>query len=178
MENVNFHSIGNITKTLDHNGGLMFFFNVENIRDYEALSYLFIEIDGNYIPFFIEEFHIKSPKKATVKLENVDNAAKAEKYTGLRVFLPRDLLAPAEKAKNRQQQFTGYTVIDKNYGNIGVVSEYIDKDIQPLIVVTSGDNEIFIPFHEDLITGTDEENRRLYIEVPEGLIDLNDKNDS
>jgi 16S rRNA processing protein RimM len=68
----------------------------------------------------------------------------------------------------------GYTILSSDEQVIGTVAEIIKNPGQMLLnVATPAGKTILIPLHEDLIVRVDPEKRRIIMELPDGLIDLN-----
>ena len=172
MNKDNFYSLGKITKTSGYKGSLMFFFDVDNIHNYKDLSSLFIKIDNNFIPFFIEELSIKSPQKAFVKLQGVDDQTRAENLVNYKTYLSYELLHQDEKDRLSTHRIIGYQVVDTHKGAIGELIEIQDQGAQSIFVIVFNEKEILIPLHEDFIQKEDHAQKILYLDTPEGLIDL------
>src|SRR5690606_18534242 len=83
--------IGYISKTGGLKGEVQLFFEFE---DYEALQLdvLFLEIDRNLVPFFVESLKIQSNHTAYLFLEDVDHIDKAQPLVRKKVYLPNDKL--------------------------------------------------------------------------------------
>ena len=70
----------------------------------------------------------------------------------------------------------GYNLEVKNLGVIGKISDFDDSTENYLLIVDSTENEgkkIFIPLAQEFITGIDDIARKLEMDLPEGLIELN-----
>ena len=68
--------IGRFNKPHGVKGELSFTFT-DDVFDRTECSYIVCEIDGIFVPFFIEEYRFKSDTTALIKLEDVDNEADA-----------------------------------------------------------------------------------------------------
>ena len=69
-------------------------------------------------------------------------------------------------------EISGYNVVDSIKGDIGIVDTVIDLVSNPLLRIEKDKKEILIPIFEGLIQKVDRKKKILYIEAPEGLIDL------
>jgi 16S rRNA processing protein RimM len=70
-------------------------------------------------------------------------------------------------------QLTDYNVVDKTAGELGQITDLIESTEQALLQVDHNGDEILIPFVEDFIVKIDKRKKILYLNLPEGLIDLN-----
>jgi 16S rRNA processing protein RimM len=134
---------------------------------------VFIEIDGIPVPFFIREFRILSEESALLLTDSEYTPVPVTDLINCPVFLKRHLIAePREKAVNNED-LKGFRVVDERHGDQGIVREIVEYSGNTLMVVDFEDREILIPFHEDIISFIDFENRLIEILAPEGLLDIN-----
>jgi 16S rRNA processing protein RimM len=134
---------------------------------------VFIEIDGIPVPFFIREFRILSEESALLLTDSEYTPVPVTDLINCPVFLKRHLIAePREKAVNNEDM-KGFRVVDERHGDQGIVREIVEYSGNTLMVVDFEDREILIPFHEDIISFIDFENRLIEILAPEGLLDIN-----
>jgi len=69
-------------------------------------------------------------------------------------------------------EIKGFTIIDKNKGNIGVCNDVIDYAQQAIMQIISDKGEILIPIVDNYIKNVNRENHTIEIESPPGLIEL------
>ena len=69
-------------------------------------------------------------------------------------------------------EIEGYKVIDKTYGEVGNITEVINQAVQPLFAIQNGEKEVLIPIDDSIIDQLDRENKVLYLNCPEGLIEI------
>lgn len=163
---------GRLIKTHGVKGEVNLLFDKEIFADVDS-PYYFLEIDGVYVPFFVEEMRFSSSLSARVKFEDVDNLTAAERLVSLYVFVPADLVheESEETIDNLWEQFVGYNVEDELMGTLGVI-DYVDSStINILFVVKQEGKEYLIPATEDFITKIDVSEKVIYMTLPEGLIE-------
>ncbi|MEY3199285.1 MAG: hypothetical protein RJA13_1243, partial [Bacteroidota bacterium] len=88
-----FH-LGYVAKLHGFKGEVSLFLDVTNPEDYETLDALFIEINGQLSPFFIQEFKLKNKGFAAVKFEGVNSENEARILLRKNLFLPAQILPP------------------------------------------------------------------------------------
>lgn len=71
-------------------------------------------------------------------------------------------------------QVEGFSVVTQDGEEIGTVKDLISVPGNDLLVVVSGDREILIPLVESICLEIDLTQKRLVIDPPAGLLDLND----
>jgi 16S rRNA processing protein RimM len=82
------------------------------------------------------------------------------------------LLPPLTGNRFYYHEVKGYTVMDKNFGNAGIVEEVLEYPHQAVLRVLLRNKEILIPITDDIVLDVDREKRIIHTEAPEGLIEL------
>ena len=149
------------------------------IDDVEHCPYLVCEIDGIYVPFFLDSFRFRSTESALLKFEDIDSAEKAEPFCGLKLYFDRKCFSPEEQKQYEQKAeddlgFIGYKIIDKTLGPIGEITDINDLTENVLFIVNHDGDEIMIPAADDLILAIDDENASILMDLPEGLVNIED----
>jgi 16S rRNA processing protein RimM len=142
------------------------------VKDFKKRNTVFIEFDGLLVPFFIESFQEKSSDSAIVKLLDIDTETQAKEYCGRDVYISGEQVSKAGKQNTGMPVLSGYNVIDKNLGFVGIADEIMDIVSNPLLMVKNGERDFLIPLHENIILGVDHKKKELRILAPEGLFDL------
>lgn len=166
--------IGYINKVHGTQGEVEFRFT-DDIFDRVDAEYLFINMDGHPVPFFMDEYRFKSDESVLVKFEDIDNADSAEKLCGAEVMFPKDLVENHEGLPVTWNYLTGFKVFGINTGLVGEINSVDDSSANILLCVKCKDGkEILLPFHPDLLVKCDEKQRELTLDFPDALITLND----
>ncbi|MCR5180433.1 MAG: ribosome maturation factor RimM [Bacteroidaceae bacterium] len=183
------YKIGTLTRTHGVRGELSFQFT-DDVWDRVEADYLFLRLDGLLVPFFLEEWRFRSDNIALLKFEDIDSADDAARLVGAEVCFPKEL-TPEEYAEEELtwQHFTGFEVYrtteeeprQNSEGDtmlaetfLGTVDAVLDQTSNILLVVlTPEGEELLIPAHEDFILQADHRQRRLLVDVPEDLLNLN-----
>lgn len=163
---------GRLVKTHGVKGELNLLFEKESFADVDTPFY-FLEIDGVYVPFFVEEMRFGSSLSARVKFEDVDSLTAAERLVNFFVFVPADLVHSDSEAviDNPWEQFIGFSVVDDLMGPLGVIDFVDSSTINVLFVIKQNEKELLIPATEDFISKIDSFERVIYMSLPEGLIE-------
>ena len=163
--------IGQIMKPHGVNGEMSFSFT-SDVFDREDVPYFIFDMQGIYVPFFLQEYRFKCSTTGLMKLDGVKNEEQARSFMGLTIYLPKSFLEKVEDDEIELDYFAGFSLIDENAGLIGVISE-VDKTTENyLFVIPKKNDELLIPAGEDYILGIDHENKKIFVKLPEGLLDL------
>jgi len=135
-------------------------------------DFYFLEIEGIPVPFFVEDFSFSTDTTARIKFADVDDEKIASRYKNLSVFLPSEMVENVQVADVSPWEFyIGYSVIDQSGNELGVITEVDEATINVLFLVEKGEEKLLIPATEDFIVAVDEINRRVEMNLPEGLFD-------
>lgn len=140
----------------------------ELIKTWESI---FLEIEGILVPFFIEQINIKSNDNLILKLEDIDNETATKEYIKLPVFIAKEKIENANK-EMEISTLIGYTMFNPKQEEIGEIIDIIEYPSQWMFCVDYNNKEILIPAQEEFILELDEENNKIIISLPEGLLDL------
>lgn len=163
--------LGHITKLHGLSGEVTAFFDVDFPEDYQNMESVFVEINNKLVPFFVETLEI-TPKKNILKFEDIDSAEAAEELIGTDLYLPLSALPPLSGKAFYFHEIIGFTVIDKTFGEVGPITDVYPGTNQDLIACDHNGKEVLFPISDELIEKVEREEKRLYVELPEGLIEI------
>lgn len=162
--------LGKITKPFGFKGQVVFFLDVDCPDDYEGLDAVFVETKSGLVPYFIKELNING-NKAVVTFEEL-TADEAHSLVGCRLFLPLEMLPKLTGNKFYFHEVIGWHVVDAEKGDIGTIESVMENPAQPLFQIMKNGVEILIPIIDPVIKKVDRKEKIMYIEAPNGLIDL------
>jgi 16S rRNA processing protein RimM len=168
----NCFELGTIIKCHGVHGDVVLRLNNLSFDNIKEMELVFIEIDGLPVPFFISEYAERSKDTLVLNINNIDKEEDAKDIINCRVYVKSSLVELPEKLVSPSNHLIGYTVIDSQLGELGVIEEIFDFDNNVLLRISRAKKEVLIPFHEDLIHEIDAENKILRVKTPEGLIGL------
>ncbi len=164
--------IGRLQKSHGIKGEITLIFDKPAYADIDT-DFYFLEIDGIFVPFFLEEITFMTDTSARAKFEDVDDESRASSYANLHVFLFRDQISEKNKDETFDWDFfIGYTVSDQNDRTLGVIENVDSSTLNVLFLLKDGEKEHLIPATEDFITEIEENEKRIHMHLPEGLIEI------
>lgn len=164
--------LGKIVRTFGSKGEVIFQVDAEIFTQIKKLESVFLKINENLVPFFIERIQPKSKGQVLVKLLDVESADEAQLLAGSAVYIARTLLPRQKKSAAFSFEIEGFKVNDAAHGEIGIVQSVIEMPQQSLLSVMFNGKEILVPIVEEIITKVDRGSKTIYIAAPEGLIEL------
>ena len=167
-------SVAEVIKTFGVNGELVLKLYSSFPEEIDLEEPVFIDIDGIAVPFYFKAFRFNGKSKAVVVFDDFESELFAEELIG-KIVLYDDELLEDENDEPSPFDFVGYKVLTHcdTPQMIGTVEDYYDYPNNPLFqVLTADDQEILLPVNEDFIVAIDDEQEALYVELPEGFLDI------
>ena len=166
-----YYQLGTLIKSHGVKGGIVLEADL-NISDEEILKMelVFVLIDKLPVPFFIEEIKTHSKNKFIVKFEDVNDMDSADELCINTILIEKYIYPDIEKEVTLKD-LIGFTVIDNNIP-LGIITEFIDIELNPMFQIEKNDNELLIPANPSFINEIIEDTKTLVVNLPEGLLDL------
>ncbi|WP_418638050.1 ribosome maturation factor RimM [Winogradskyella sp.] len=164
--------LGKIVKKYSFKGELLAKLDTDEPDLYDNLDAVFIDLRGNLVPFFIEASQLHKSDLLRLKFEDVDTEADADALIKTELYLPLDLLPKLDGDKFYFHEVIGFTVKDKNFGDVGILKDINDSTAQALFEIDRDGVEILIPMNDEFIGKVDRKHKTIEVNTPEGLIDL------
>ncbi len=163
--------IGFFRKTHGVHGEVVLEFEEHFEYSVEEAERFFVELDGLLVPFFIAEdgLRFKSSKSAIVKFDWVDTEKYAKRLIGASVYLFLDEIV--DEPLESEALLKGFVLFDAEKGEVGEIEQVDDYSGNVVLTVKHGDEELLVPFHPEFVVEIDEEQKRLTLNLPEGLIE-------
>ena len=171
MADKNYYYLGTLTKPFGLKGELCAFFDVDDCERYLDLPAVFIETDGEMLPYMVERLQYKGNNQFIIKLQEVtiDNV---REFAQTELYLPLSSLPKLTGNRFYFHEVIGFQVVDERLGNIGTCQGFLELANNPLMQVDHDGAEILIPASQQFITQVDRESRTLHVTTPEGLVEL------
>lgn len=164
--------LGHVSKLHGITGEVVIVLDVDDVSRYKKLESIFIDLNGQLVPFFILGITIKN-KQAIVKIDGMNTIDQARLINNAFVFLPLSFLPKLEGKKFYFHEIIGFSVNDTNLGNIGSIEAVLEYPGQNIIQIKDNNkNEILVPLRDEFIIKVDRENSCLNVTTPEGLVDV------
>jgi 16S rRNA processing protein RimM len=133
---------------------------------------LFIDIDGQRVPFFVEEIELVSKDHAIIKFEFIDSLESAREVSGCFLYFDPGRKSRSPDKADDLSQLTGYTASDRESGLLGKIIDYIPHPMNPVFVIASEKGELMVPAVRDFIELINPEEQSVQFILPDGLTTL------
>jgi 16S rRNA processing protein RimM len=164
--------LGKIAKKFSFKGEILAYLDTDEPQLYENMESVFVELDNNLIPFFIEKSALHKGDFLRIKFEDVDDEYAADELLGAHLYLPLKMLPKLEGNKFYFHEVVGFTIEDKKRGAIGQIQSVNDTAAQPLFEVSHSGREFLIPMVDHFIVEVNRKQKKIVMDLPEGLVDL------
>lgn len=178
IEEKELSAVGKFQKTHALKGELNAILDI-NPEFFEEGNAAIVSVDGLFVPFFAEGIRPKGNTSFLVKLDGINSEEDARAFVNKTIYARRAELAPFLELEEDdildEDDLEGFIVVDNETGDTLGCIERVDSSTANLlfIVKTPAGDELYIPAAEEFIEKIDENERKILMNLPEGLIDLN-----
>lgn len=177
MAEIQYVIIGRTRKAHSLTGELKISIEERYLEDFMKNERIFLDVKGVKIPYFIA--NVRGGGEMIVKLEEVDNRDTATLLQSRDVLLRRQDILPdharefevEEEAGLVYDHLTGFMIVDETQGEIGTIDEVLEMPQQEMAFLKYKGREVLVPLNEQFIQSVDQENRRVMVDLPDGLLD-------
>jgi 16S rRNA processing protein RimM len=164
--------LGKIAKKFSFKGEVLAYLDTDEPQLYENMESVFVDLNNNLVPFFIEQSALHKNDFLRIKFEDVKTEDEADELIGAPIYLPLKMLPKLEGNKFYFHEVIGFDIEDKRLGIVGKIVSINDTAAQPLFEVLKDGIEILIPMIDQFLVQVDRKNKKVVMDLPEGLIEM------
>ena len=164
--------LGKIAKKFSFKGEVLAYLDTDEPELYENMESVFVECNKHLVPFFIESSSLHKNDFLRIRFEDVKTEEEADALLGNDLYLPLQMLPKLTGNKFYYHEVIGFEVEDKRLGIVGKIQSINDSTAQPLFEVLQDKKEILIPMIDHFLLKIDRENKKVIMDLPEGLIEM------
>ena len=166
-----YFKIGKLAASTGLKGELVLQHSLGKKTTLKGLEAIFIEESkDSFIPYFIQSTKIRSDDETIIKLEGIDIVETARRLTPKEVWLAEDDFKKFA-TKSSPIALLGFTMINEGV-ELGEIVEVIEQPHQVLCTIIINGKEALIPVHEESLEKVDTKNRKVFVDLPDGLLDI------
>lgn len=142
------------------------------------LTCLVSEVDGIFVPFFVNACRPKGGNTVLLTIDGINNEMEATLLVNAEIYaLKRDYddTAVEEDADGYPlDYFIGFELKDTQGNRLGEIVDVDEQTENAIFIVNRGEDDCMIPAADDLIVEFDVDNKTMIMDLPQGLLELND----
>ncbi len=167
-------SIGYTKKPHGLKGEIKLHLEEKYVEDILNTEIVLIDIKGKKTPFFVEDMRIGN--NIIAKFEEVDTPEAAMSIAAKEIFLrEQDVIPDTEREIELEVEpyshCVGYTLFNDNT-MIGVVETLIEYPQQQMALIKYDNRDVLVPLNAHFILTLDDAKKEIYLDLPEGILDL------
>lgn len=132
---------------------------------------VYVDVDSLTVPLFFDKFEPRGRAGATVMFADIDTERRASELVGKEFSMAVECSEDDDELY--MEDLVGF-VAEVGNGVEGVVTDYIDSEMNPLFEIEIEGREVLIPAVDDFVEEIDVEQQRVIFSLPEGMLSLND----
>lgn len=171
-ESFSFITIARIVKTRGNRGEVL----VDSLTDFperfDVLEHVWLASGDGQPKKFRLDFTWEHKGRRILKFKGIDSIDSAEKLIGCLVQVPKEQAVQLPRGTFFDHDLIGCSVEDSRGNLLGVVDSILRIPGNSQLVVKTLDKEILVPAVENICTQISIEKKRIVIDPPEGLMDL------
>jgi len=168
----NYRNIGRLVAVFGLQGELVLQHRLGKKTTLKGLRAIFIEEKKDeMLPWFVQNTRAKSDEELYIKLEGLDTKETARRVVQKEVWLTEADFAQYAGA-SAPISLVGFRMLDGKT-DLGEILEVIEQPHQVLCkIALEGGKEALIPVHEETLRKVDKKKKEVYVELPDGLLDV------
>jgi 16S rRNA processing protein RimM len=162
-----YSEVGYTKKTYGVQGQIRVHINEEFVPSFDKAEHVFFLMKGCLVPYFIE-----TNSDGLTKFESCKNPEDAREIVAKSIYMHQGQIERVEKTHDADS-FTvveGFKLYDAETEElVGIIDEVVTYPQQEIASV----GDIMIPLNFENVKGIDMESKAVYVDIPEGLLDIN-----
>ena len=171
MVRENCFRLGVISSTHGIKGDLVCYIDADDPARYSNLEEVYIAFAEKLVPYAVQGIKLNGTR-GMLHLTGIDSLTDAESFRGCELLLPLTQLPDPGEQRFYIHEAFGFEVHDKTHGLVGRLHGIVEMPGAPLGQIKQEGKIILVPMVKEILDKIDRENKRLYVNLPEGLLEL------
>ena len=165
--------LGNISKLYSFKGEVILFIDADDPSKYYRLEHVLININNQFIPYFIEKSQVHKKNQLKVKFEGINTENEATSIVKKNVFLPLNSLPKLNDQQFYFHEIKDYLVFNAETNkSIGHITAVINHPGNLLLEIDVNEQEVILPLNDNTFHKIDKSKKDIYLFIADGLIDI------
>lgn len=144
--------------------------------DMTALKCVVVDIDGIFVPFFVQSVRPKTSETCLVKFDNLDTDGEVSMLALKPLFALKEDVELSDDSSDEgfyASDLIGFAAMNPEGEMIGKIADVNDDTENTLFIIEKdGGETLLVPVAAEFICDIDSENSIVKLDLPEGLSDL------
>ncbi|QKG52297.1 ribosome maturation factor RimM [Hymenobacter sp. BRD67] len=167
--------LGFIVKPHGLKGQLVTQLDVDDAATYDKLKTVYLALPAapaRLTAYQVERVNPQGGLRVLLKLRGIERIEEAEPLRGGKLWLPLSELPKLEGAQFYFHDVIGFQVIDATEGPLGIVENFYELPQQDVLAMRYKGQEVLLPVVDELVSHADMAAKQLFVNMPEGLLDI------
>ena len=167
--------LGYLLKPHGLRGAIVANFDVDDPSAYHQLKTVYLALPtapGKLVAHTVERVQPQAGKKVLLTFKGIARIEDAEPLRGSQLYLPLSELPALADDQFYFHDVIGFTVMDETLGELGTVENFYELPQQDVLAMRYQGQEVLIPVVDELVSHADMAARQLFVNLPEGLLDI------
>lgn len=165
--------LGKILRTHGVKGDVIVFLDVDEPARYKKMKNVLLEINDDLVEYAVTKVNvIPNEKTAIIHLNGVEDMSTAELILKTNLFQPVSKLPKLKGNDFYFHEIIGFSVTDRLLGELGIIKDVYDLQQHPVGVLLYKEKEVLFPISEQTLQKIDRENKKIFVTLPEGLLEV------
>jgi 16S rRNA processing protein RimM len=167
--------LGFIVKPHGLKGQMVTQLDVDDASTYDRLKTVYVALAASpnkLTAYSIERVNPQAGQRVLLKLRGIERIEEAEPLRGSKLWLPLAELPPLADHQFYFHDVIGFQVVDEKEGELGVVENFYEFPQQDVLAMRYQGQEVLLPVVDELVSHADMEAKKLFVNMPEGLLDI------
>lgn len=167
--------LGSIGKPHGLKGFVVAFLDVDDLDAYRKVKSVLLGMPATpnkLVPYEVEKVQPQAENRALLKLKGIDRIEDAEPLRNAKLYRPLQELPALADDQFYFHDVIGFTVEDEQLGELGIVETFYELPQQDVLAMRYKGQEVLIPVVDELVLHADQAQKKLFVRLPEGLLDV------
>jgi 16S rRNA processing protein RimM len=167
--------LGFIVKPHGLKGQMVTQLDVDDASTYDKLKTVYLALataPTKLTAYKVERVNPQAGQRVLLKLRGIERIEEAEPLRGSKLWLPLSELPELGEAQFYFHDVIGFQVVDEKEGELGVVENFYELPQQDVLAMRYKGQEVLLPVVDELVSHADMEKKQLFVNMPEGLLDI------
>lgn len=166
--------VGKFNKPHGINGEISATFDIPLIP--ENLKFIIADIDGIFVPFFIENIRPKNQSTLLLKFEGFDDEIQVSELSNKDIYLKKSDIPDFEDDEDGiyASDLIDYTILTSDNHTIGKITNIDDSTENVLFIIENNSGKtMYIPVVDEFIININNEELTITMDLPDGILEIN-----